>query len=488
MAVRIELSAPTLAFLFPHKLTTLTPFIATASVARSALTFALTSTSRELSQRDRPTRSVVKSLGSPLRSTPLRRQEQRQRPVPPSFSSSRAERPATFQKLRSSHQILSVSQLPFNRRKIAPSMLTFSSLVSTFLALSPQWSSANPIQTADEYNLDQIPIEEFHNVTLVERSCQHPCGWSGQLCCEAAGACYTDSNNQAQCGAATAAGDSGSWRYWTSTWVETDTVTRTEIYSTYIGGGGATVTAQATGTGIACNTDQGESSCGNICCTSEQYCQLSGQCAALGVTNSPGVSATGTGASYSAPVRPTSGTLITITATASASTTIPFETPVATGATAPVSAGESGGGGGLSGGAIAGIVIGVLAGILLLALLCLFCCAKAAFDGILAIFGLGKKKRRSTEYVEEYHRHSHGGGSRHSGWYGDRPARPPPPKKSGLGLGGLLAGLGAAGALFGMKKRHDDRYDDKTTTTDVSSYYYSDYTSSSKSRDHRDHF
>ncbi|KAL0260630.1 hypothetical protein SLS55_004320 [Diplodia seriata] len=360
-------------------------------------------------------------------------------------------------------------------------MLAPSSLVSTLLAalsLSPQWSSANPIQTADDSSLDQVAIEEYHNVTLIQRSCDNPCGWSGQLCCESAAACYTDSSEQAQCSAT--AGGSGSWSYYTSTFVETDKVTRTEIYSTYLGG--ATVTAQATGSSISCNTGNGETACGSICCTSKQYCQLNGQCAAIGVSESPGASPTGTGASYSAPVRPTSGTLITITATAAATTTVPFETPVATGATAPVTAGESGGGGGLSGGAIAGIVIGTLAGILLLALLCLFCCAKAAFDGILAIFGLGKKKRRSTEYVEEYHRHSHGGGSRHSGWYGDRPARPPPPKKSGMGMGGLLAGLAGAGALLGLsKKRRESRYDDdKTTTTDVSSYYYSDYTSSSK--------
>lgn len=355
-------------------------------------------------------------------------------------------------------------------------MLAPSSLVSTFLvalSLSPQWSSANPILTADD-----VVVEEYHNVTLVERACQYPCGWSGQLCCESSGACYTDSSNQAQCSAT--AGSGGYWQYYTSTWVETDKVTRTEVHSSYIGG--ATVSAQATGSSIACNTDNGETSCGSICCTSQQYCQLNGQCAAIGVSESPGASPTGTGASYSAPVRPTSGTLITITATAAATTTVPFETPVATGATAPVTAGESSGGG-LSGGAIAGIVIGTLAGILLLALLCLFCCAKAAFDGILAIFGFGKKKRR-TEYVEEYHRHSHGSGSRHSGWYGagDRPSRPPPPKKSGLGMGGLLAGLAGAGALFGLsKKRHESRYDDdKTTTTDYSSYYYSDYTSSSQ--------
>lgn len=353
-----------------------------------------------------------------------------------------------------------------------------SSLVSTFLvalSLSPQWTVANPIATS-EPAIEEI--EEIHNVTLVERACAGTvCGWNGQLCCESGESCYTDSNNQAQCGAATATTGDGSWTYWTSTWVDTETMT--SVYSSYAG----TVTGSA-GSGVSCDQDKGESSCGSICCASDQYCQLDGQCAAVGVSESPGVSPTGTGASYSAPVRPTSGTLITVTATAGAST-VPFETPVATGATAPVSAGEGGSSGGLSGGAIAGIVIGVLAGIFLLALLCLFCCAKAAWDGLLAIFGLGgKKKRHSTEYVEEYHRHSAGGGSRHSGWYGDRPARPPPPPKKsggGLGLGGLLAGLGGAAALFGLsKKKRESRYDDKTTTTGYSDYYYSDYTSSSK--------
>ncbi|KAK7543161.1 hypothetical protein IWX49DRAFT_607438 [Phyllosticta citricarpa] len=364
------------------------------------------------------------------------------------------------------------------------------SLASTFLTallgISPRsvHVSANPIQTSAP-RLDQVHFEDVYNeltnATLLRRgNCANPCGWSGQLCCEAAGQCYTDSNNQAQCGAGGAT-SSGYWQYYTTTFVETDTITRTVTSSSWYGGGGGTA---ATGS-ASCNYNKGETACGNICCNSEQYCMLSGQCAAVGATNSPGVTATGTAASYSAPLRPTSGTLIVVTATESPTTTVPFETPVATGASGiGVSASSGGGGGGLSGGEIAGIVIGVLAGIFLLGLLILFFCAKAAFDGLLAIFGLGRKKRVRETYVQERYRHS--SGSRHSGWYGDRPPPPRPvePKRTGLGAGGILAGLGAIGAALGLSKaRRNTRNDEKSTTSYGSSYYYSDYTGTSKSSD-----
>ncbi|KAK8161064.1 hypothetical protein IWX90DRAFT_285249 [Phyllosticta citrichinensis] len=360
------------------------------------------------------------------------------------------------------------------------------SLASTFLAAllgtSPRsiQVSANPIQTSAPRRLEQVPFEDTYNelvnATLVRRgTCANPCGWSGQLCCEAAGQCYTDANNQAQCGAG--ATSSGYWQYYTTTIVETDTITRTVTSSSWYGGGGTAATGSA-----SCNYNKGETACGNICCTNEQYCMLSGQCAAVGATASPGLTATGTAASYSAPLRPTSGTLIVVTATESPTTTVPYETPVATGASGiGVSASSGGGGGGLSGGEIAGIVIGVLAGIFLLGLLILFFCAKAAFDGLLALLGLGRKKRVRETYVEERYRHS--SGSRHSGWYGDRPPPPRPveTRKTGVGAGGLLAGLGAIGAALGFGKARKTRADEKSTTSHGSSYYYSDYTSTSKS-------
>lgn len=331
--------------------------------------------------------------------------------------------------------------------------LTF---LAALLGTSPRsiQVSANPIQTSPP-RLEQVPFEDVYNelvnATLVRRgSCANPCGWSGQLCCEAAGQCYTDSNNQAQCGAG--ATSSGYWQYYTTTIVETDTITRTVTSSSWYGGGGTVATGSA-----SCNYNKGETACGNICCTNEQYCMLSGQCAAVGATASPG---------------------LTATATESPTTTVPYETPVATGASGiGVSASSAGGGGGLSGGEIAGIVIGVLAGIFLLGLLILFFCAKAAFDSVLAIIGLGRKKRVRETYVQERYRHS--SGSRHSGWYGDRPPPPRPveTRKTGIGAG-LSAGLGAIGAALGISKARTTRADEKSTISySGSSYYYSDYTS-----------
>lgn len=195
----------------------------------------------------------------------------------------------------------------------------------------------------------------------------------------------------------------------------------------------------------------------------------------------------------SAPLRPTSSTLIIVTATGSPTATLPFSTPIPTGANGTLTESNQGGGG-LSGGAIAGIVIGVILGIILLLLICFYCCAKAAFDSILAIFGLGKRRRRTheeTTYIEEHH---HSGSAAAGGrrWYGQGSSRPSrPPKKSGGGMGNLLgvgAGLAGLAAVLGLKRRHDRKHDDKSTTVTDSSYYsYSDYTSSSKlsSKDER---
>jgi len=146
---------------------------------------------------------------------------------------------------------------------------------------------------------------------------------------------------------------------------------------------------------------------------------------------------------------------------------------------------------GLSGGAIAGIVIGVIAGIILLLLFCFCCIIKAGFDGLLAIFGLGKKKRRSTERVEvieeRYSRHGSGTASRrntHNGWFGGgRPARVTETrKKKSTGLGGLGAvgaGLLGLAAILGLKRRHDKN--EKPPRSDISSSYYS-YTDTSASK------
>lgn len=341
---------------------------------------------------------------------------------------------------------------------------------------------------------------------LFERSecAGETCGWNGQLCCSAGYGCYTDSSNQAQCsstaggGGQTAAG--GSWNYVTTTYVETDLQTITSTISSYVGGGDWTQP-----TGSACDYAKNEEPCGDVCCKSDEYCYQQGKCkpAANGgssgyytsyystmyeTTNSAGV-----------PLRPTSSTLVIVTETGEPTTTVPFETPVATGAEVGMepTTEDGGGSGGLSGGAIAGIVIGTLAGLILLGFICFYCCVRGLFNGVLAIFGGGKKRSRRTE-IDEYERYSHHGSGRHSGagaggrtWYGAaaRPSRPDrrsdhdSRSKKVLGVGAALAGLWA---VLGLKRRHDRRHDDeKYSEYSYSSDYYTNTSASSASSDDR---
>ncbi|KAF2738930.1 ubiquitin-activating enzyme E1 [Polyplosphaeria fusca] len=333
-----------------------------------------------------------------------------------------------------------------------------------------------PTATAKPYPLHIEDLRGLHNASQLQpRDCGggNACGYNGWLCCYNGETCFTDANNQAQCGAATAqATGTGYWEYSTSTWVETDYVTKTQVYSSWVG-----PTAQATPTSV-CSGSQ--SPCGSACCDSGFYCLTSGTCALIGGGSSGGVGTL----NPSAPLRPTSSTLVIVTATGSPTATVPFQTPIPTGVNGTPEETNQGGGG-LSGGAIAGIVIGVLLGILLLFLLCLFCCARALFDTVMAIFGLGRKRKHTHEetYIEEHH-HSSGGAAGGRRWYG-APARPsrPEKKKSGgfgnlLGMGTLLGGAALA---LGLKRRHDRKHDDKSTV--VSSDYYSGYYTSSRQED-----
>ena len=335
---------------------------------------------------------------------------------------------------------------------------------------------------------------EARNSTLELRCVGTPCGWTGQLCCDAGQTCFTDSNNQAQCGTGSDGGgtqgtnnqNNGQWQLYTTTYVETDLVTRTSTYSSYFGGATSVYVAPTqelapVPTTATCNTGYNEIPCGNICCAVGQYCQYQGQCAAVGgggdFSSSYYYSVTG-----SAFIRPTSNGVETITSTGPATTTVPFQTPTPTsdGSTTGVEASTTNNG--LSGGAIAGIVIGVLIGLALLFLLCACFCFKGLLDGLLALFGLGPRRKRKTEtYIEERHSTHHGGGGGGGRtWFGTRPSRVDRPKKSG-GFGGFTAvasGLAGLALLLGLKRRKDRR--DKDSYTTGSDYTYSDYTSSSE--------
>ncbi|WPG99615.1 Hypothetical protein R9X50_00243300 [Acrodontium crateriforme] len=320
------------------------------------------------------------------------------------------------------------------------------------------------------------------------------CGYSSQLCCTAGSTCYTDSNDQAQCGGAAATAAGGYWQYYTTTYTQTDLQTITKVVSSYMGGQAATSVAAAT-TAI-CNTGLNESPCGNICCASGQYCFSSGQCASANNGGSSGyVSSLYTAASSTAtqtagaPVQPTSSSTLVVTQTQSPTTTIPFETPVATGANITITS-EQTSGSHLSGGAIAGIVIGVLFGLALLGLICFYCCIKGILDGLLALFGVDKRKRRTTE-VEEYERRSHhtsGGGGRT--WYGasrpSRVSRVEEKNHEGRNFLGFTAGLAALWAVLGLKRRRERRKEEEYSEYSEYSYDTSQYTSpSSASSDRR---
>lgn len=354
-------------------------------------------------------------------------------------------------------------------------------ILTLLLTISP--SHANPLSN------DFLGLT---NALFGRSTCANPCGWEDQLCCGSNEACYTDSSNQAQCSSTTAAAtvvttaSNGYWDVYTTTYVETDLVTMTSVVSSWYAS--TTTWAAATATAsLTCDYTVNETPCGDICCASGQYCEVSGQCAAASNGGSSGYYSSyySSTASASAALRPTSSTLVVVTATSSPTTTVPFVAPVATGANITLTSTSADNHHGLSGGAIAGIVIGVLLGLLLLGLLLLFCCARGIW---IALFGRNRKRTTErTEYIEEHHHRSSGGGAAAGGrtWYGSRPAQydEKRTKKSGGGFNEMLgigAGLAGLAAVLGMRRKQDRSRREEDRYTDYSSSYGSYYTSESE--------
>ncbi|ERF76109.1 hypothetical protein EPUS_01442 [Endocarpon pusillum Z07020] len=356
------------------------------------------------------------------------------------------------------------------------------------LAVAP---STSLIEAAIIPSEGRVPKQEDN--VIAKRQCATHCGFYGQVCCGPNEVCITDANNQAQCGpagaqvtvAATTAAGQGNWQYYTTTYVQTDLRTITSTFSTFfpISTQNLIVTSTAAS---QCRYSLGESPCGSICCASGQYCMADiNQCAAAGGGSSAYFSSFYTVTQVaSVPVRPTSNTVLTVTSTGVATATVPYSTPVGTDGSTIIGAQPTTQGQRLSGGAIAGIVIGVIAGIIILFLICVCCCARGAIDGIMGIFGGGRKRRTETTYIEERRSHR---GSRPAGrtWFGARPARvdrTEKRKKTGGGLGGLAtvtAGLGALALLLGLKRRRDQRNDAKSSSS--YSYYDESFTGTSES-------
>lgn len=351
-----------------------------------------------------------------------------------------------------------------------------------------------------------LPREEAsvrrQNHTLELRDCAVPCGWNNFLCCASGQQCLTVAG-QAACGAAAAAATgyaNGQWLMFTTTYTQTDLVTVTTVYSSYIPTSTSlyapvvqtqivtsVVQTPAPAQTSVCNANLGQSPCGGtLCCAQGQFCAYAGQCQAIGGSSSNGngfVAPVTTGSAF---IRPTSATTATVIFTGTATTTVPFQTPIGTDGSAVTGVTATAQNNGLSGGAIAGIVIGVLAAIFLLFLFCACCLAKELFDSVLGIFGLGKKRKRrvtDTTIIEERHsRHSGGrvtGGGRR--WFGTTAGPSRPQKKKSSGWGGALGVAGVLTTLalvLGLKRKN--KADEKSSYGTGSSYTYSSYSSESE--------
>ena len=323
-----------------------------------------------------------------------------------------------------------------------------------------------------------LPAEEEN--LLVERQCANPCGFYAQVCCGPNEVCFTDGNNQAQCGpaggttvAAATPAAGGNWQYYTTTYVETDLKTITSTFSSFF----PISTQNFVATSAGCRYSLGEVPCGSSCCSAGQYCMTDiQQCAAADGGSSAYYSSFYTVTqTASVPVRPTSNTVLTVTSTGSATATVPFSTPVGTDGSTLIGGAATTQGQKLSAGAIAGIVIGVIAGIILLFLLCICFCAKGAIDAITGLFGGGRRRRTETTYIAERHSH-HGSRPANRTWFGARPARvdrtEEKKRKTGGGLAGLgtvTAGLALMATYLGLKRRRDEKKYAKSSS-DYSSY------------------
>lgn len=312
----------------------------------------------------------------------------------------------------------------------------------------------------------------------IEKRCANSCGYYGQLCCASSQTCSTNSAGQAVClDGGNGGGDSnggGGWQYYTTTYVttEVDVATITSIWSSQI--------VAPTHTG-SCEESLGETPCGSDCCDATSVC-VNNQCVIGSSSAAAFPTATATGGENPAtpPVRGTSNGMATVTETAAPTTTQGFLAPVGTDGSSMIGV-KAPSEGGLSGGAIAGIVIGVIAGVFLLFLICACMCCRGVIDGLLALFGLGGRRRReTTTYVDRYSHHSHGGRPEGRTWFGTRPPRPEGhehrSKWSIWATIGII--LGALALCLGLKRRRDHDDEKSDTTYPSSYYYYSDYYSS----------
>ncbi|KFY44334.1 hypothetical protein V494_01529, partial [Pseudogymnoascus sp. VKM F-4513 (FW-928)] len=280
---------------------------------------------------------------------------------------------------------------------------TTTALLLTLTLLTPSaLAGPYPRNAAHDYNGSGF---------LMPRQCDSYCGYGDAYCCSSGQVCTTDAANVAACVAPTAGsggggggggggGNDGSWNYYTTTIVDSVETTRVVTTSAFVGAPAASTPYIAQSTAI-CYAPL--TSCGSICCATNQECYAKGQCRAKGSDGGGGGGGQTNGPEPTAPVKGTS----VIASTVPITTTQDFVAPVETtgGSSSPITTGHKSG---LSGGAIAGIVIGVIAGIIILLLICACCCLSAGIKGVWHLIA-GKKKgdsrRGSRTEVTETRRH-----------------------------------------------------------------------------------
>lgn len=324
--------------------------------------------------------------------------------------------------------------------------------------------------------LEPVPAETESNETLpddtastegqLEKRCDNPCGFYSQLCCASGETCGTNNGGEAVCVGSSGDSSNGRWEYWTTTIIDSSTIT--SVGSSYV----SQPTKGASDDTGSCRAALGETKCGKDCCGSAYVC-VNDKC----VMGSSSIWATATEANP--PVRGTSAT--TLTATADVTATQGFDAPVGTDGASLI--GVKAEDGGLSGGAIAGIVIGTIAGVFLLLLICACLCCRGMIEALFACLGIGKRKKKETTYVEDHHsHHTHAHtGAAHGGWFGSRPPGESHGEKkskwSSLATLGII--VGAIALCLGLKRHNKD--DEKSSTSHPSSYSYYTYSYSSPS-------
>lgn len=392
---------------------------------------------------------------------------------------------------------------PFTNTRVRPHSIR-SSIPTLLVALTSfiQPAIANPFP--------KDSLHDFLNLGfLKDRSCASYCGSENEHCCAENQVCTT-SDNVAGCATPVTlvVRADGDYTVYTTTWTETATFTSTiSSYwaaSTVAGGGTCTPPAGS-----------GEIACGSICCASWQYCAYEGQC-----LSNPGATATDTAAGS---VTTSWSTYQTTMTTAGSTITTQFSAPYRVTGTGTAtgtleSATSTGnvngtlattGGSNLSGGAIAGIVVGVIAGVVILLAICACCIMRGLWHGLLALLGIGGRKKKShsrdreTIIVEEerYSRHGRTASAsqrdRHSGWFAGRPPRSVAAesrrtsekkresnKASWAGAGALSTMLVMLGLRRDKKRRESSaaaKRSSRARSRVSSSYFSGSYTASSPS-------